>query len=1055
MQVPTKWPLNTFVLLTKRSLHLRFLSAITLVFLLALMLGSCATQKSKEKPSAFNRFYHNTTAYYNGYFNANVIYETSQAQLSQSYRDNYVQVLDVYDYVNVKSPEAVAAEIDRAIEKLSVVVALHRQSAWTDDSYMLVGKSQYLKQDYESAEETMDYFKETFSPEAVKNRQQNLSRKSRSKAKAKERELKKKEAQKERELRQKELKEKQKEKKEEIEQTRKERQKEAKRKAKERKKEAKRKQKERRKEAKARAKARKKGKKLPPRKTKIETQTDTLSQVEADLPEEETTPLEEPTEPELITLESPDDDETDEDSPPEEEEPKKPNYFLKHRPCYAEGMMWLGRIYTERQMYNEAIRAFTVAMEEPSASPAVFRETPVAMAHLFIKQKKYDEAIPYLLTAIQNAKKRKLKARYHYILAQIYQENGNLASATASYKKVRKLRPGYEMDFNARLNIILTQWQGGSQTADQAIKGLDKMLADKKNLEYKDRIHFTLADINLTRLDTVAAIFHLNEALTVSSGNTAQILEAQLKLANLHFYREEYVAAKLFYDKALENLPVSDERYDMVFRLSRSLTDIAKNITIMTVQDSLIRIAGMSEKEQIAWAEAIKAAKVAALEKEQIRKQTREANAGAQSVGLNAGIPARNAPGAPQPSTFFAYDKKVLERGLKDFEKYWGDRPLQDNWRQSSKINEMALSEQVESEDAGFETTLTKSELENLLKDVPSDDEKLAAANQAVQDAMLALGRLYREQLEFHHKSVEILDSLLLRYPETKHELDAWYFLHLAHKALGNNTEAKRYYDLILGKYPETTYARVLRDPNYLGEEKEKERMLNAYYQRSYELFQAGNYQQVWDRFEDVDTLFGTENVLQTKFALLKAMTVGSLQGKDAYIDALKDLIAKFPNTEEEKRAKEILRLLGDKSIAPKELTGQEATDDGQFNTDPEGLHYVIINWDINEVKVEDAQLGVNNFNNAYFKADRLRLSSNIFLDVDVPLMVVRKFDNAQKAMDYYNLSQKYASEFLGKSGKPFKIYPVTQQNYRVILKNRSLEAYDPFFHQTYEAMKK
>ena len=119
-----------------RSVHL-----LTIILLVGFLFSSCATQKSREKRSALNRFYHNTTAYYNGYFNANVLYEQSKLKLSAANQDNYIQVLDVYDYVEVPNPEVIAADVDRAIEKLSVVVALHRQSAWTDDSYLLVGKS--------------------------------------------------------------------------------------------------------------------------------------------------------------------------------------------------------------------------------------------------------------------------------------------------------------------------------------------------------------------------------------------------------------------------------------------------------------------------------------------------------------------------------------------------------------------------------------------------------------------------------------------------------------------------------------------------------------------------------------------------------------------------------------------------------------------------------------------------------------------------------------------------------------------------------------------------
>lgn len=1003
---------------------------------LAVFAGGCASQKSREKRSALNRFYHNETAYYNGYFNANVLFEQSRATLAASHQDNYIQVLDVYDYVDVPSPESVAADVDKAIEKLSVVVALHKHSVWTDDSYLLVGKSQYLKHDFESAEETLEYLREVYSPEAMAARKNKVGRKARAKAKQKEREAKRKEVNKERA-----------EKKKAAEKVRKEKQKESKAKAKDRVKEAKRKQKERKKAAKARAKARKKGQKVPAR-TKAPPSSDPESTDAPQVQEEPAQPVVEDT-----PAEDPQPEEAEANKEPAEEPapPKKEKYFLKHRPCFAEGLLWLGRTYTERQLYDDAWRAFTQASDQPSASDQVLREIPVAQAHLFLKQELYEDAIPYLNLAIARANKRKAKARYYYVLGQIHQRGGRLAQAAESFRMVRKMRPGYEMDFNARLNLTLSSWLAGTTPSSEARRELEKLLKDKKNTDFKDRIYFALAELDLQDGDTAMAIVHLTESLGYNPVNKAQRAETQLKLADLYYDQERYIEAKTFYEQCLENLLVTDDRYPRVSRLSRNLTEIARNLSVIQLQDSLLRIAGMSEKERIALAEEIKAQRLAraqAAKDAQADPNKGQGQAAAQQVGINAPQVRGAAPAGTSKSTFFAYDPKALDRGMKDFRKYWGERPLTDGWRLSSRSVSLAVEETADAEEA-IETRLTKSELQEMFKDVPMEEEAIQAAEGKIQDAMINLGRLYRERLEYPEKTIEILNELLTRFPESEHELDAWYFLYLAHSELQQKAEAKRYFDLITGKYPESTYARVLTDPSYLGEAEEKERRLNQYYQTTFDMFQGGRYSAVWKRLGDVDSLFGKDNRLQTKFALLKAMTTGNIEGKDAYIDALKDLVAKFPNTEEEKRAKEILRLLGDKSSAPKALPGQ-VEPDSEFALDPEGVHYVIINWNLSDVGLEDAQKAVNNFNNTYFKADRLRLSANIFLNVDVPLMVIRKFDNAAKAMEFYRLTQKYPDQFIGKAGVPVRVYPVTQQNYRVVLKNRSLDAYDAYFQANY-----
>ena len=993
------------------------------------------------------RFYHNTTAYYNGYFNANVLLEGSELKLATNNQDNYTQILDVYDYVNTADPEVVAADLDKAIEKVSVVATLHRPSHWVDDCYLLVGKAQYLKHDYESAEETLVYLKEAYSPEAMALRKKTINKKARAKAREDERKEKKKIAEKEREERQKLQEKEREERKDEAEKSRKERKKAAAKAAKERRKEADRKRKEREKEAKARAKARKKGKKPPPRKKTVPTteQLDTITQLEepADIVEPTAEP---PSDPEEV--DAPEQEEADVE--PQEEKPKEDNYFLKHRPAYAEGMLWLGRTYIERGLYDDAMRAFNEAAIHPTASPEVRREVPVAQAHMFLEREMYDAAVPYLKSSITLAKKKKEKARYYYILGQIYQLQNQYALAVESFRQVIKMRPVYEMEFNARLNLALGEYRSGQSPVADSRKEMEKFLKDTKNEEYRDRIYFALAEMDLDLQDTIQAIADLKESARYTSKNVSQRIETHLKLAQLYFSQDLFVESKIYYDKVVAEMKPTDDRYAMASQLSKNLKEIASNIEIITLQDSLLMIAGLSEKERIALAEQIKEDRLAKAA-EATANADNEPKAAGQNVSISQGQFGRR-PGqgssGPSKSNFFAYDAKSLDRGMKDFRDYWGNRTLEDNWRRSNRSTSFAVEEAEPAEEA-VETSLTNSELEEMFKDVPFTEEARLASEDKIQDAMIALGRLYRERLQNSEKTVEILSELLERFPDTKHELDAWYFLYLAHRDLGQSDQAKKYYDLITGKYPESTYARVLSDPNYLGESLEKERRLNNYYRQTYDDFTAGRYESAWNRLSQVDTLFGPDNRLQAKFVLLRAMTTGNLEGKDAYIDALKDLVAKYPDTEEETRAKEILRLLGDKSVAPKDLPNQNQAD-SEYNLDPEGTHYVIINWSLKAVDLQNAQNAVNNFNRKYFKADRLRLSSNIFLTVDVPLMVVRKFDNAAKAMAYYELAMKYAEEFLEKGDAALKVYPVTQQNYRVILKNRSLDTYDTFFQENY-----
>ncbi|MCB0585136.1 MAG: hypothetical protein KDD06_07425, partial [Phaeodactylibacter sp.] len=144
---------------------------VSLVLIILSLLSACTTQKSRSDMSALGELYHNTTAHYNGYFNAEELLAASMESLNEQHQDNYTRLLPMYEYVAVENAQAESPNLDEAIKKVTVVVNLHRYSKWTDDCYLLVGKAQYLKQDYEAAEETLRYLAAEYSPEKMKERE--------------------------------------------------------------------------------------------------------------------------------------------------------------------------------------------------------------------------------------------------------------------------------------------------------------------------------------------------------------------------------------------------------------------------------------------------------------------------------------------------------------------------------------------------------------------------------------------------------------------------------------------------------------------------------------------------------------------------------------------------------------------------------------------------------------------------------------------------------------------------------------------------------------------
>ncbi|MDX1943323.1 MAG: tetratricopeptide repeat protein [Saprospiraceae bacterium] len=992
-------------------------------YLLLAIIGlsvACTTQKRRDDLSPLGKLYHNTTAKYNGYFNANEIMIATFAQLDSQYQDNYNQILSMYPYLENENPQGIYPQMDTAIKKVSVVVNLHRPSQWTDDCYLLVGQAQFLKQDYESAEATFKYMLNEFDPKVAKK----PSAKDRSKNTAKsvaEKKADLKEAQKEREL------------------TAKEKKREQNRLRKEREKRAKEIKKERARYSKAVKRARKKG--LPPPKRPGASTQNTETKPE-EQPAEKTPPPNSEGEKKDSKKNKKDKKDEKPEEPTEEAGPE--NYFLKHRPVYQDAKLWLAKTFIERDNYDGAQRLITQLNDDPNTLDIIRQDLMALQAYLLLKQNQDELAISPLEQAVASADKRTDKARYAFILAQLQQQAGNSDAAYANFEKVLKLTNDYEMEFNAKMNMAQNAWASGRGSAEDAVANLNQMIKDEKNTEYKDQIYYALANIALKAGDRTTAIENLILSLENSKNNNSQKLESSLKLAQLYYEDEDFVPAKQYFDIALQAMPDTDKRFKEVERLSKNLTDIAKNLEIIALQDSLLRIAQMSEDEKKEFAAKLKKQ----LEEQRAAEQAQLVN---EQVGNKQVADSRSisTPALQKESSFFAYNDRALKQGKRDFQRKWGNRPLSDNWRRSTQQSASSLDEGAASDTVATVASVSDEEIENFLKGVPKTEAELTIVHIKIREAMMALGRLYRDRLQNNEKSIEILEELNRRYPASNEELDSWYYLYLAHKDLTQNAEAKTYADKIVAKYPNSTYAKVIQDPSYIVEVQNEENKIIKYYNDAYAAFARGEYQYAFSQSNAAREKFGATNPLQPKFALLSAMSTGNLKGKDAYVSALNEVIAKYPNTEEQKYAREVLRLLG---ASTGTLPGQQKIETDQFEVQNDQVHSVIVVLE-DVASLNDCRNAVSDYNKKYHDPDKLRVTDVILPsgETKTPLIVVRRFKNKDDALKYITGIEKNAKDFIP-SKFTYEIYAISQTNYgKLFATVKSVEVYKTFYDANYK----
>ncbi|MDX1407276.1 MAG: hypothetical protein R3330_04060, partial [Saprospiraceae bacterium] len=301
--------------------------------------------------------------------------------------------------------------------------------------------------------------------------------------------------------------------------------------------------------------------------------------------------------------------------------------------------------------------------------------------------------------------------------------------------------------------------------------------------------------------------------------------------------------------------------------------------------------------------------------------------------------------------------------------------------------------------------------------------------------------------------SIETLQNLLTRYPETLHRLDAYYQLYLSYISLNDAAKAEEYKNKIINEFSQSKYALALSDPDYINRQLSEEQQLDQYYQEVYDLVEDGAYEEAQEKINLAKQRFGTTHALQPKFAILEAMCTGHSEGREAYVGALKAIIGTYPNTPEETKARDMLLLLGEYQGNRLNLARGNDISGPSFKPSPDALHFMLVmvhNQDDEELNTRDLKISVSEYNKKYHQLDRLKISSLVFDPASgQSLILVRSFKNAERAMQYFRNVEKYRQEFL-QPGAQYDILPQTQHNYREIIRQKSLDDYKAFFDEHY-----
>jgi tetratricopeptide (TPR) repeat protein len=702
------------------------------------------------------------------------------------------------------------------------------------------------------------------------------------------------------------------------------------------------------------------------------------------------------------------------------------------QPARFEALIWMARTRIEMGDFENAQLLLEQYDGMGQAPARYYGDYMATYADYLIRTQQYTHAIPFMMTAASEAKGKWNTSRRQFILAQLYANAGQLEKAQEGFERVARSNPGYEMGLNASINAYLLQSRLSNNFAPARQK-LYKLADQLKNQEFRDRIYFALANSYLQEADTLHALTNLQLSAGYNMGNQTLLSEVYLKMAGLYFELPSYPASYAYYDSTLTLLPETDRRLEQVQFRHTGLKDLTNHYTTIEREDSLQRLARLSEEELDAFIDAI-------IEDER-QSQLNQSVGASRDRGMdfdpvfNRSFSNQlNQPTDNQGQWYF-YNPTTVSLGKMEFERKWGRRAAEDNWRRSDKSSQASqadmqqptmpgepgenlpgLAEEVQGQLAGQRPTTNLPTKDNLLAAVPRTPEKLAQSHEMLADAYFRAGMIFLDYFNDPAKAIEMFGALLSAYPQHALAEQAMFWSAMAYKETGNEAGRERMKQQLLANFPNGRYAPFLRDPDHAGNLLAAEKKQQEKYQNAFTAYQNNRFNEALALTADIKNKAQKDELVR-KSHLLAAVSYGKLGNNTGFESELSMLVTHHAETAEGRMAAQWLAMIeeglqpaiGPADSRPASTATQlaEGTSDATpdqpasaFTFEPGMEHqiFVVVNGlaDINQLIFNLADYNFNRFLLANYNLATRSLASG------EKIVTIGPFANSREAMDYY-----------------------------------------------------
>ena len=752
--------------------------------------------------------------------------------------------------------------------------------------------------------------------------------------------------------------------------------------------------------------------------------------------------------------------------------------FLKHKSVHNESILWLARTYTSWHMVENAESVVSLLESDTHLPENLKGRLAAEKAFAYLSESNEPAAITQLgIVVDDNTLPDWLRMRAAFLCGQLLQNRGEYAAAVEKFETVLDYFPKIDMDFYTRKLIAYNSLLAGSD-ANIAMKPLKKVLNDAKYVTYYDQVYYVLGKLAIKAGKTDDGIKYLNKSIYTSKATKKQKALSFVALGDAYYNDLKYQKAKTSYDSAAKYATGSKDTVGLAnMQRSKILNEIVGPATVIHDQDSLLALAELSKKDQLAAVRRY----LKFLEKRQ-----EDSIANAESAGVSSIVPADGSTETSDFANWYFSNPTSMQQGAAEFKRKWGNRTLVDNWRRSAansfannSSNPDELKETPENPDVSENGLPSEA---SLLAKIPNTPEQKEKAENLEQKAYIQLAKAYYSPFNDLTQTIATLDNLDKRFPAHNQKEEELYLRYQVALKQNELAKAQTYSEQLQKEFPKSNYAKLLRPK----ENTQSEALGNGitvakYYEETYNLLLKHALVHIEVAKKQYDNpvfkkrflvaeamgLAGTGNLDKADTALVSFLhTYPAPDTLATWANAIKDYIAslrktgvpawykesppgeKKPSLEPEKDS--ALVLAGEKPIdsvaksAPKPLPPPS-----MYQNKPMDEHYCIVVLPGLDTKTTGLRKNVKSFDSSFCPNAKLDIILDYF-DIDQTVMVIKKFANADSAKAYLN-ALNTSNVFRNFSSNDYQSVIISAQNYTKLFADKKVAAYMSFYEAVYK----